>query len=144
MALPTALTSLQHVIAFRFLPTTGSAGGRPRANSRNRSVEREHEDGVAELIVELEVAAGGDRDVLLAVERERHRRRVDASTGLERPELLARCCVVGIEMAVALAREHQIAGGGQGTADHRVLSPRLPDDRGGVDVDRADVAPLVL
>jgi hypothetical protein len=60
-----------------------TVGPPPYWLSRDRSVERKHQNGVAELIVELEVAAGGDRDVLLAIEIERHRRRVDARTGVE-------------------------------------------------------------
>src|ERR671919_407430 len=123
---------------------TGPPGGRPRAYSRDRSVEREHQDGVAKLVVELEVAAGGDRDVLLAVHHERHRRGVDPGAGLERPELLAGRRVIGVEAAVTLAREHQVASRGQRAADHGVFGPGLPYDLSRVDVDRGDVTPLVL
>src|SRR5579883_2405474 len=100
---------------------------------RDASIETEDEHRRAVLEIELEVATGGDADIGLAADLEAHRRGVDASTRLERPERLAGLRVVGREGAVALAGEDEIAFGGKRAADHRLIGLHLPGDLAGVD-----------
>src|SRR6185437_11925921 len=116
-------------------------GKRPK-QSGLRSVGREGDDAVSALVVELGVAARADDDVLLAVDHVGRGRRVHARARLELPELFAVRRVVGLERAIALAREHEAAGGGEDAADHRLRRLHLPGDLAGVVVDRGDVAGL--
>src|SRR5215472_13331040 len=78
---------------------------RPRrlAMTAVQSVQGERDDGVAALVVELHVAAGGDHDVLLAADHVGGGRRIDAGPGIERPQHLAVLGVIGAEAAVAFA-----------------------------------------
>src|SRR5262245_8493505 len=108
------------------------------------SIQREGDDGVAALVVELHIAAGRDHDVLLASDHVRGRRRVDAGTGIERPQHIAVAGVVGAEAAIAFAGEHQPAGGREDAADHRLRRLHLPADLSGIVVNGGDVAPLFL
>jgi hypothetical protein len=52
--------------------------------------------------------------------------RVDAGAGLEFPQDRAGAGVISLEMAVALAGEHQPAGGRQDATDHRLRRLHLP------------------
>src|SRR2546425_202385 len=102
----------------------------------------EDEDRVAQRIADLEVATGRDGNELLAVQLVHRGRRVDTGAAVELPQDGARLGVVRLEPAVALAGEHQAAGGGGRAAHHRQLGLLLPDDLAGVQVDRADQAVL--
>ena len=53
------------------------------ANEARRLLDREGDDGVAALGVDLGVAARSDDDILLAVDHVGRRRRIDAGAGLE-------------------------------------------------------------
>src|SRR5690242_3105696 len=77
----------------------------PAEKKRAPLLQREGDDGVAPLVVELDVAAGCDHDVLLAVHHVGRRRRIDASAGVERPQHLAVLGALGAEAAAALAGE---------------------------------------
>src|SRR5215471_6364615 len=88
------------------------------AHAPDQSIQREGDDVVAALGVDLHVAAGGDHDVLLAAHHVGGGRCVDAGPRVERPQHVAVVCVVGAETAVGLAREHHPAGGGENAADH--------------------------
>src|SRR5262245_35476199 len=54
--------------------------------------------------------AGEDRDILLAVDLEGHRRRVEADADIDLPDLLQRRVVIGDERSVREAGEDQAAG----------------------------------
>src|SRR5206468_2063324 len=84
------------------------------------SIDGESEDGVAALRIDLRVAARADNDELLGADHVGGRRRVDAGAGVERPEDLAAGGIIGLELAVCFAGEHQAAGGRQRAADHRL------------------------
>src|SRR6185503_5998233 len=79
----------------------------PRRNGREEcragSGQLEHEDAVAPLRVDLVVAAGGVRDVLLAPGHVRDRGRVHAGAAVVLPELLAGGGIESLEPAVRLA-----------------------------------------
>src|SRR5262249_51545675 len=124
-------------------PRLHNARGCSRIASAH-SVQRKGDDAVAALEVELDVAAGGNDDVLLAADGVGGWRRVDAGAGIERPEDLAVTGVIGVELAVALAGEDAAAGGREHAPDHRLGRLYLPADLAGVVVDRGDVAPLLL
>src|SRR5207247_10663968 len=79
-------------------------------------------------ITELEVPAGCDRDVLLTVQRERHRRRLHAGPGLALPEALAGLGVERVEVTVPFAGEREAARCRQRSAHHRLVPPLLPGD----------------
>src|SRR5713101_1095978 len=84
------------------------------------SFQREGDDVVAALEVELDIAAGGDDDVLLAANLIGGWRCVDAGAGVEGPQHLAVLGVIGAETTIAFAREHEAAGCRQDAADHRL------------------------
>src|SRR5262249_35732364 len=109
-----------------------------------KSLQREGDDIVASLVVELDVAAGGNDDVLLAVDRIGGRWRVDAGAGVESPQYLAIPGVIGAEAPIAFAREHEAAGRRQNAADHRLRRLYLPANFAGVVIDRRDVAGLLF
>src|SRR5207253_3583285 len=117
-----------------------STGQRPRLHPRLR--QPEDEDGVAEWIADLEVAARGDGDELFAIHLEDGGRGVGARAAIELPEDGAGLGVVRLEPAVALAREDQAARRGGRAAHHRQLGLHRPGDLPGVQVDRVDVAVL--
>src|SRR5947208_16751088 len=75
----------------------------------DRSGQRENEHAVAALRVDLHIAAGSDRDVLLAVDHVRHGGRVDAGAAIVFPQLLAVARVERLEPAVRLAVEHEVS-----------------------------------
>src|SRR4030088_2368469 len=79
--------------------TRGSRGG-----------QLEDGDGIAVGIRHLEVAAGSDRDILLAIHLVRDGRSVDASAQVVAPDALAGFRVEGIEPTVAFAHEDQVSG----------------------------------
>ena len=60
--------------------------GAAAVRSAKRSLDREGDDGVAALGVDLGVAARADDDVLLAADHVGGRRRIDAGAGLELPQ----------------------------------------------------------
>src|SRR6476659_4319487 len=93
----------------------------------------EHEDAVAALRIDLVVAAGGDRHVLLAADHVRHRWSVDTGAAIKFPQLLAGLRVEGLEPAVGLAVEDHAAGGGEHAADERLRRLLLPRDLAGVE-----------
>src|SRR5665213_3301437 len=97
-------------------------GAKPRLPFRLLAcaLEREHEDAVAALEIELRVAAGGDGDVLLAVDGIRHRRRIDAGAAIVLPQLVAVLRIERLEPAVALAVEHEPPCRSQHAADQRL------------------------
>src|SRR5262249_58097398 len=61
-------------------------------------IDSEGDDVVAPLVIDLDVAARGDHDVLLAVDRIGGRRRVDAGARLELPENGSGLRVIGFEV----------------------------------------------
>src|SRR5215470_8051449 len=95
-------------------------------------LQREGDNVIATLVVDLDIAAGGDNDVLLAVNRIGGRRRVDAGTGVEGPQHLAVLGVIGAETPLAFTREHEAAGGRHYPADHRWRRFHLPTNLAGV------------
>src|SRR5437879_8615862 len=97
---------------------------------------------VAERIAELEVAAGRDRDELLAVNLKHGRRRVDPGAAIELPQHRAAFGVVRFEPAVPFARKHEATSSRGRAADHRLIRLRLPRLFPGLVVDRGDRAPL--
>src|SRR6266481_783996 len=107
-------------------------------------LQREGDDIVAPLVVELDVAAGRNDDILLAVDRIRGRRRVDAGAGVESPQHLAVPGVIGAEAPIAFAGEDEAAGCRQNAADHRLRRLYLPTNLAGVVIDRRDVAGLLF
>src|SRR4029077_11259865 len=54
-----------------------------------------------------------NRNILLAIDRESHRRRSDSHTGVELPQRFAIRGAISGELAVGPALKYQIAGGGQ-------------------------------
>src|SRR5690606_2740897 len=70
--------------------------------------------------------AGEHRDVLLAVEAIRARRRDDAGPRAELPELLAAIRAIGDEAPVVGALEDEIAGGRQRAAADRPVVHEAP------------------
>src|SRR6185312_4935119 len=106
--------------------------------------QREGDERVAALVVELRIAARRNDDVLLAVDGIGGWWGVDAGPGLEFPEHGARVRVISLKQAVALAGKGKSARRHQNAADHRLLRLDLPFDLAGVVVDRGDVAPLLL
>src|SRR5262249_62237967 len=109
-----------------------------------RSVERERDDAVPALGVDLHGRAGRDYDVLLAGDAVGGRRRIDASASIECPQHLAVGRVIGAEAAIRLAREYDAAGSRQNAADHRLRRLDLPADLTGVVVDGGYVSGLLL
>src|SRR6266849_9541678 len=73
--------------------------------NKPKLLQREGDDVVAPLVVELDIAAGGNDDILLAIDRIGRRRRVDAGAGVESPQHLAVLGVIGAEAPIAFARE---------------------------------------
>src|SRR5665213_3074746 len=108
------------------------------------ALEREHEDAVAALEIELRVAAGGYGDVLLAVDGIRHRRRIDAGAAIVLPQLVAVLRIERLEPAVALAVEHEPPCRSQHAADQRLGRLHAPGNLAGVEVDRDQTPPLLL
>src|SRR6185437_16973015 len=106
--------------------------------------QREHEYAVAALRVDLVVAAGRDRDVLLAVDHVGDARRIDAGAAVELPQLLAGARVVGLVPAVRLAVEHDVTRGREHAADQRLRRLVLPCDLAAVEVDRDELSPLLF
>src|SRR5262245_8833336 len=133
---PTASSSLHQT-------TRPPEGGLVRAANCSL-VDREHEQAVAALEVELGVAAATHRDMLLPVDGVRDRHRVRARAAVEAPEPLAGLRVERVEVAVALAEEIEAAGGDEPAADQRLLGVVLPGDLARVDVDGRHAAPLLL
>src|SRR2546427_3457948 len=104
--------------------------------------EPEDEDRVAQRVADLEVAARGHRDELFAVHLEDRGGRIHASAAIELPQDRAGLGVVGLEPAVALAREYQAAPRG-GRAPHpRQLGLSGPRGPARVQVDPVYLAPL--
>src|ERR1700730_3061391 len=68
------------------------------ANREGSSIDGEGDDVVAALVVDLDVSAGRDHDVLLAVDRVGGRRRVDAGAGPEFPQDRASAGDISLEM----------------------------------------------
>src|SRR5438094_6087868 len=104
--------------------------------------EPEDEDRVAQRVADLEVAARGHRDELFAVHLEDRGGRIHAGAAIELPQDRAGLGVVGLEPAIALAREYQAAARGGRAAHHRQVGLHGPRDLARVQVDRVDVAPL--
>src|SRR5205085_8245609 len=85
-------------------------GQRRRIERAELPLEREDPRRVAAGAALQLVAAGGDRDELLAVNLVDDGRRVGAESRLESPELLAGLGVQGQEVAVRVATEDEAAG----------------------------------
>src|ERR1700757_4243242 len=121
---------------------------RPRSCDHNTtpasSIDRESDDVVAALEVDLDVTARADHDILLAAQRVAGGRRIDARPGAEAPQFLAGGRVVGRKLAVAFPRENKATRGGENAADHRLRRLHLPFDLASVVVDGGDVARLLL
>src|ERR1700722_4180611 len=110
------------------------------ASEARALLDREGDDVVAALGIDLGVAARTDDDILLAVDHVGRRRRIDARASLELPKHFASGRVVGFEPAVGLASEEKAAGCGENAANHRLRRLDLPGDLPGVVVDRGDIA----
>src|SRR5262249_11491218 len=100
-------------------PATASLNRRPRF--ARISLQREHEQKrlvalLPELRNELVLAAGTraqagqNRDILLAVDLERHGRRIEAGADIDLPKLLQRHVVIGREGPIGETREYHAAG----------------------------------
>src|SRR5271163_867935 len=125
----------------------GAGGGRPQGfheTFREGSVEREGDDRIAPLGVDLRVAARADHDILLAVDFVGGGRSIDACAGAEAPEDGATLGVIRLELAVGLAGEHQPARGRQSAADHRLRRLHAPLHLTGVVVDGDEFAPTLF
>src|ERR1700733_9543575 len=109
---------------------------------RDVRAEAEDRDRVAVREPELEVAAGGDGDVLLAADRVADRRCVHARAEVEVPQVLPGLRVDRVEPAVALAEEREVARRRERAADQRLLGNHRPRDLAGLGVDR-DEAPVL-
>src|SRR5215813_13251422 len=70
------------------------------------------------------VGAGGDGDVLLAVDRVADGRRAEAATGVEAPQLLQRLAVIGDERTLPQAVEDEIAAGREHASPLRQVGAR--------------------
>src|SRR5690349_23686158 len=103
----TAATRRFMIIWTKERPPRSRSGRRDAARRWLR--QREHEQAVAALEVELRVTARRYRDVLLAVDHVRHRWRIRAGTDVELPQLLAGARVERPEPAVAFAVEDDVA-----------------------------------
>src|SRR6202163_1104299 len=97
-----------------------------------RSIEREGDNVVATVKVDLGVAARADHDILLAAHHVGGGGRIDACTGAEVPQFLSVGRIVGRELAVALTRENKTTRGGENAANHRLRRLDLPFDLAGV------------
>ena len=98
-----------------------------------QTVQGEDEDGLA----------GGDGDVLAAVDLEGEGVGPDEAAGLEAPQRLAGAGVEGEEVALAVAAPDQPAAGRQHAARGGRVQRELPGDLAGQRVDRLD-DPVVL
>src|ERR1700722_10186294 len=157
-----ATTTLRNMQGFLHAPTSrpSARGDRSRSNEKAATpglrsggggqrklrtlLDREGDDVVAALGVDLGVAARTDDDILLAVDHVGRRGRIDARAGLELPEHFTVGVVVSFEPAVGLAGEEKAAGCDENAADHRLRRLNLPGDFPGVVIDRADVAEALL
>src|ERR1700737_5562929 len=108
------------------------------------SIEREGDNVVAAVKVDLGVAARADYDILLAAHHVGGGRRTNSCACAEVPQFLAVGRIVGRELAVAFTGENKTAGGSENAADHRLRRLDLPFDLAGVVVNRGDVARLRL
>src|SRR5580704_19622912 len=115
------------------------------ADSEARALlDREGDDVVAALGIDLGVAARTDDDILLAVDHVRRRGGIDAGASLELPKHFASGGVVRFKPPVGFAGEQEAAGGGENAADHGLRRFDLPGDLTRVVVDRGDVAEALL
>src|SRR5882757_10259776 len=89
--------------AFSFSRRRGRPLARPPAPATSEGEHVEHRArlhplqlgcGIDEPLVPCTAEADQDRDILLAIDREGHRRRVDATAGVELPEFCQRLGVV--------------------------------------------------
>src|ERR1700722_8922363 len=119
------------------------SGGRRPYEARGL-LDREGDDVVAALGVDLSVAARTDDDILLAVDHVGRRGRIAAGAGLELPEHFAGGVVVSLEPAVGFAGEDKPARGGENAADHGLRRLDLPGDFPGVVVDGGNVTEALL
>src|SRR5215475_11796670 len=91
---------------------TGSHGWialeREHVEHRSRLHPFQLRRGIDEPLVPGAALPDQDRNILLAVDREGHRRSVDAATRVELPELLQRLAVKCRHLARGLTGEHQI------------------------------------
>src|SRR5260370_42417845 len=99
-----------------------------------RSIEREGDNVVAAVKVDLGIAARADHHILLGAHHVGGGWRIDARTGAEVPQFAAYDSsngmelwnfravgrIVGRELAVAFTRENKTARGRQDAADHRL------------------------
>src|SRR5882672_8864100 len=115
---------------------------RRRRGRALRQAEDEHR--AAQRITQLEVAAAGHRNELLATAHEAHRGAVAAGTAVEGPDQRARGRVVGVEVPVAFTGEGEAAGGRETAAHHRLIDLLLPGDLAGGEVHRREQAVLGL
>src|SRR4051812_8472849 len=100
-----------------------------------RSKSKHEQHGLVALLLEFRredmlvdrdpAQAGEDRNKLLAVYFESHRRRVEADTDIDFPQLLQRRVVIGHERTVGEAREHEAAAGRKRAAVVRIGDPDL-------------------
>src|SRR3954466_3444084 len=130
-------------------PSAGKRSGANRVPLHRKllpigSVDRERDDVVAALIVELGVTARPDHNILLGPNHVARWWRVHTGAGAEAPQLFAVGGVVGSELAIAFSGEHQAPGGGENASNHRLGRLDLPLDLAGVVVHRRDVTRLLL
>src|SRR5271170_3860157 len=92
-------------------------------------------EGIAIGKSHLEVSAGGDRDVLLAIHLVGDGRGVHAGPEVIAPDALAGLRVEGIEPAVAFAHEHEVPARGQNPADQGLRGLVLPGDLARLDIE---------
>src|SRR6266478_6194998 len=107
------------------------------------SGQGEYDDAVAALEIDLRISARGNGDVLFALHRVGHRRRVDSGSGLVLPQQASGRRVKRFEEPVAFAEEHQTSGGGERAADQGLLGVVLPRHLARIDVDGREPAPLL-
>ena len=107
--------------------------------SRTRGWRRgqlEDGQGIPVGIGHLEVAASGDRDILLAIHLVRDGWSVHAGAEVITPNTLAGAGIESVEPAVAFAHEHEVSGRCQSAADQRLRGLVLPGDFARLDIER--------
>ena len=109
----------------RELKTTLPRPGKPKDRKR-----------ITVRITHLEIAPGGNREVLLAVYLIRNGRSIDAGAQVVAPDAISGPRVECVEPAIAFAHEHKISGRRQHPADQGLRSLVLPGDLPGLDIQR--------
>ena len=93
------------------VPTDVGSLNHPEHEDHGRVGQMPHLRRARELVLGVPEQAGGNRDILLAVDRIGHRRRIEAGADIDLPQLLERLVVERHDRAVEQRRDHDAAGG---------------------------------